>query len=92
MEDTILQGCSRLEIYNSNFTSNFDEFALGFCGGVYGKENSGSIHRYGRPLQSVTSLDLSKRCIHNVRQKVGVVLEGIFIVSMTSFCSLLTFF
>ncbi|KAH9804626.1 tubulin--tyrosine ligase-like protein 12 [Citrus sinensis] len=66
MEDAILQGCPKLEIYNSNFTINFGEWALGFCGEVYDKDNPSSLCLRDRPLQSVTSLDLSNRCIHNL--------------------------
>ncbi|KAA8523324.1 hypothetical protein F0562_009747 [Nyssa sinensis] len=66
MADTILQGCPRLEIYNSCFTHNFGEWALGFCGGIYDKDNPGCFHQSDCPLQSVTSLDLSSRHIHNL--------------------------
>ncbi|KAH9804625.1 tubulin--tyrosine ligase-like protein 12 [Citrus sinensis] len=69
MEDAILQGCPKLEIYNSNFTINFGEWALGFCGEVYDKDNPSSLCLRDRPLQSVTSLDLSNRCIHNLVNK-----------------------
>ncbi|KAK9274967.1 hypothetical protein L1049_022224 [Liquidambar formosana] len=69
MEETILQGCPRLEIYNSCFTCNFGEWALGFCGGIYGKDNPGCIHQSDCPLKTVTSLDLSNRCIHNLINK-----------------------
>lgn len=71
MEDAILQGCPKLEIYNSNFTINFGEWALGFCGEVYDKDNPSSLCLRDRPLQSVTSLDLSNRCIHNLVNKVS---------------------
>ncbi|KAL5768517.1 hypothetical protein ACOSP7_015062 [Xanthoceras sorbifolium] len=69
MEDAILKECSKLEIYNSRFTCNFGEWALGFCGDVYGKDNPSSLHQSDHPLQSVTSLDLSNRCIHNLVNK-----------------------
>ncbi|CAK9138508.1 unnamed protein product [Ilex paraguariensis] len=69
MADTIFQGCPKLEIYNSRFTPNFGEWALGFCGGIYGKDNPGSAHQGGHPLRSVTSLDLSNRCIQNLIRK-----------------------
>lgn len=70
MEDAILQGCPKLEIYNSRFTRNFGEWALGFCADVYGKDNPASSHQGDLPLQSVTSLDLSNRGIHNLINKV----------------------
>ncbi|OVA10335.1 Tubulin-tyrosine ligase/Tubulin polyglutamylase [Macleaya cordata] len=66
MEDAILQGIQRLEIYNSCFTNKFSQWALGFCGGIYGKDNPGCFDYTVRPLESVTSLDLSNRCIHNL--------------------------
>ncbi|XP_059634731.1 uncharacterized protein LOC132277042 [Cornus florida] len=67
--DTILQGCPGLEIYNSRFTHNFGEWAFGFCGGIYNEENPGCFHQNDHPLESVTSLDLSNRCIHNLINK-----------------------
>lgn len=71
MEEKILEGCPELEIYNSRFTCNFGEWALGFCGGLYDKENPGSANQNDdRPLQEITSLDLSNRCIHNLIKKV----------------------
>lgn len=69
MADTIFKGCPGLEIYNSCFTSNFGEWALGFCGGVYEKDNPCPIHQDNHPLQSVTSLDLSNRSIHSLINK-----------------------
>ncbi|KAJ7955985.1 Tubulin--tyrosine ligase-like protein 12 [Quillaja saponaria] len=68
LEDAV-KGLPELEIYNSKFTSNFGEWALGFCGGVYEKDNPGSIHLADHPLQSVTSLDLADRKIHNLINK-----------------------
>ncbi|XP_042492852.1 tubulin--tyrosine ligase-like protein 12 isoform X1 [Macadamia integrifolia] len=69
MEDAILQGVPSFEIYNSCFTSNFGEWALGFCGGLYGKEKPGCFHNSTNPLETVTSLDLSNRGIHNLFNK-----------------------
>ncbi|EOY30254.1 hypothetical protein QUC31_020351 [Theobroma cacao] len=69
MEDAILRGCPKLEIYNSRFTRNFGEWALGFCADVYGKDNPGNSHHGDLALQSVTSLDVSNRCIHNLINK-----------------------
>ncbi|KAF3948776.1 hypothetical protein CMV_025269 [Castanea mollissima] len=34
LENRVLQGLPRLEIYNSRFTAKFGAWALGFCGGV----------------------------------------------------------
>ncbi|XP_058206510.1 uncharacterized protein LOC131320010 [Rhododendron vialii] len=67
--DAIFEGCSSLEIYNSRFTCNFGEWALGFCGGIYGKDNSGCSHKTDHPLGSMTFLDLSNRFIHNLINK-----------------------
>lgn len=69
MADTIFQGCPSLEIYNSCFTCNFGEWALGFCGGIYDKDNPGFFHETDHPLRGVTSLDLSNRSIHNLINK-----------------------
>ncbi|KAF8401096.1 hypothetical protein HHK36_014399 [Tetracentron sinense] len=69
MAYAILQRLPKLEIYNSHFTSNFGEYALGFCGGIYGKENPGCFHYTTHPLQNLTSLDLSNRCIHSLINK-----------------------
>lgn len=69
-ETAIIQGCPGLEICNSKFTSKYGEWALGFCGGIYDKENAGFAHQRDHPLESVTSLDLSNRSIHNLINKV----------------------
>lgn len=70
LADKVLQGLPNLEIYNSKFTSNYGEWALGFCGEVYDKENPGSGKLQDDPsLQRITSLDLSNRCIHNLINK-----------------------
>ncbi|KAF3965038.1 hypothetical protein CMV_010731 [Castanea mollissima] len=58
LENRVLQGLPRLEIYNSRFTAKFGAWALGFCGGVYGKDNPGSIYEGDHQLESVSSLDL----------------------------------
>lgn len=68
--DRILRELPNLEIFNSKFTDNFGEWALGFCGGVFDKENPGSFDLPDRPLQQVTDLDLSDRCIQNLINKV----------------------
>lgn len=70
MEEAISRGCPKLEIYNSSFTRNFGVWALGFCADFYRKDNPGSAHEGDLALQSVTSLDLSNRCIHNLINKV----------------------
>ncbi|KAK6941297.1 Tubulin-tyrosine ligase/Tubulin polyglutamylase [Dillenia turbinata] len=69
MADTILQECSSLEIYNSRFTSSFSEWALGFCAGLYGKENPGCVNQRNHPLHGVTSLNISNRGINNLINK-----------------------
>ncbi|CAI0387820.1 unnamed protein product, partial [Linum tenue] len=69
MEQQILKGCPGLEIYNSRFTPNYGEWALGFCGGVYGKDNPDFGHQGESPLKNITSLDLSDRCIRSLKNK-----------------------
>ncbi|KAL3532696.1 hypothetical protein ACH5RR_006217 [Cinchona calisaya] len=69
MAATIHQCCSRLEIYNSHFTNNYGKWALGFCGGLYDKENPGHDLQSDLPLVSLTSLDLSNRMIRNLMNK-----------------------
>lgn len=69
MADTILQSCPKLEIYNSHFTANYGKWALGFCGGIYHKENPGHNLQDDCPFESLTSLDLSNRSIHNLINK-----------------------
>lgn len=59
-----------LEIYNSSFTGNYGEWALGFCGGVYDVDNPDNASRATRPLETITSLDLSNRSIRKLSNKV----------------------
>ncbi|XP_004488089.1 uncharacterized protein [Cicer arietinum] len=65
----ILKELPELEIYNSTFTSNFGEWALGFCAGIYGKDNPAKAGQADSPVLSVSSLDLSNRNIHNLTNK-----------------------
>lgn len=67
--DVIIRNCSRLEILNSSFTSKYTEWALGFRGGIYDKDNPGCGHDKDHSLQGVTSLDLSNRRIHSLHNK-----------------------
>lgn len=69
IEDAISQRLPSLEIYNSRFTNRYGEWALGFCGGLYGKDNPDKSNHDDRPLLGVTSLDLSNRCIHDLINK-----------------------
>ncbi|KAL2945111.1 Tubulin--tyrosine ligase-like protein 12 [Bienertia sinuspersici] len=73
MEEVVLQACPKLEIFNSHFTSNYGEWALGFCGEIYGKDNPENHSEH--QLQNITSLDLSDRCIHNLNNKAFSPLE-----------------
>ncbi|URE47904.1 tubulin--tyrosine ligase-like protein [Musa troglodytarum] len=59
----ILDGIPGLEIYNSCFTSNFGEWALGFCGSIFGADNPGCLSECSGSLASITTLDLSNRCV-----------------------------
>ncbi|KAJ1439927.1 Tubulin-tyrosine ligase/Tubulin polyglutamylase [Sesbania bispinosa] len=68
----VLKELPELEIYNSTFTSNFGEWALGFCAGIYGKDNPANADQADSSLQSVSTLDLSNRNIHNLINKVDI--------------------
>ncbi|KAL8161375.1 hypothetical protein V2J09_012864 [Rumex salicifolius] len=68
-EETIVQAFPELEIFNSSFTTNYGEWALGFCGGIYGKDNPVDELQNEHPLKSLTHLDLSNRGIHNIVNK-----------------------
>ncbi|XP_077230015.1 tubulin-tyrosine ligase isoform X3 [Tasmannia lanceolata] len=58
-----------LEIFNSCFTSNFNKWALGFCGGIYGMDNPCGSRYTTHPLTDVTTLDLSNRGIRTLSNK-----------------------
>lgn len=81
----ILKELPELEIYNSNFTSNFGEWALGFCAGIYEKDNPASSDHADSPLQSVSTLDISNRNIHNLINKVELFLILMFYLLYASF-------
>lgn len=80
----VLKELLELEIYNSTFTSNFGEWALGFCAGIYGKDNPANADQADSPLQSVSDLDLSNRNIHNLINKVEPFLMLIYFLSSLS--------
>ncbi|KAL5098334.1 hypothetical protein RYX36_002661 [Vicia faba] len=69
LADIILKELPELEIYNSTFTSNFGEWALGFCAEIYGKDSPTNADQADSPLLSVSNLDLSDRNIHNLTNK-----------------------
>ncbi|KAH6779152.1 tubulin-tyrosine ligase [Perilla frutescens var. hirtella] len=69
LEDRILESCPELEIYNSQFTPKYGEWALGFCGGLFEKDNPGGSDEIDHQLQRITSLDLSNRRIRNLITK-----------------------
>ncbi|XP_050918374.1 uncharacterized protein LOC127135779 [Lathyrus oleraceus] len=69
LADIILKELSELEVYNSTFTSNFGEWALGFCAEIYGKDSPTNADQADSPLLSVSNLDLSDRNIHNLINK-----------------------
>ncbi|CAH9122036.1 unnamed protein product [Cuscuta epithymum] len=69
LEDTILQGCLRLEIFNSRFTPHYGEWALGYCGEIYNKDSPECVYHVDQPLLSIDSLDLSNRSISNLLNK-----------------------
>ncbi|KAK9075941.1 hypothetical protein SSX86_004271 [Deinandra increscens subsp. villosa] len=67
--EVIIRNCPGLEILNSSFTRKYTGWALGFCGGIYDKDNPGCGLDTDRSLQGLTSLDLSNRRIHSLRNK-----------------------
>ncbi|KAG9457314.1 hypothetical protein H6P81_001822 [Aristolochia fimbriata] len=72
--DAIITAIPGLEIYNSNFTLNFGNWALAFCGGVYNADNPCNAEN-AHPLANITNLDLSNRCIHRLSDKAFSPLE-----------------
>lgn len=64
--NAILEGISSLEIYNSCFTNNSSEWALGFCRGIIGMDNPDFSTETASALEAITSLDLSDRCISSL--------------------------
>lgn len=85
MAEAVLQAFPKLEIFNSHFTCNYGEWALGFCGEIYGQENPGDDGEH--QLQNITTLDLSNRDIHNLNNKVVVFF--FFFDDVISYCMLL---
>ncbi|XP_076908677.1 uncharacterized protein LOC143565658 [Bidens hawaiensis] len=67
--DVIINKCPSLEILNSSFTCKYTGWALGFCGGIFDKENPGCGLEIDRSLQGLTSLDLSNRRIQSLQNK-----------------------
>lgn len=82
LADEVVKRLPELEIYNSTFTSNFGVWALGFVADIYGKDNPGGTDQADFPLQSVSSLDLSNRNIHNLFNKVELFLMQLSICFM----------
>ena len=93
MTDKILRQMPNLEIYNSKFTPNYGNWALGFCGDVYDKENPGvrNIHE-DNSLQGITFLDLSNRGIHSLITKVRTSKIHFLSCSLDFGCSMFHFF
>nr|XP_010936909.1 tubulin--tyrosine ligase-like protein 12 isoform X2 [Elaeis guineensis] len=60
----IIDGIPGLEIYNSCFTINSGEWALGFCGGIFGADNPDCSSNTNGSLEGIAALDLSDRSIH----------------------------
>jgi tubulin--tyrosine ligase-like protein 12 len=54
-----------LEIYNSQFTKIAGVWALGFCTDIVGADNP-CFSVENTLLESITTIDLSDRCIHNL--------------------------
>lgn len=75
LRNTLLELLPQLEIYNSQFTHNYSQWALGFCAGIYGAENPVRTQQGTNILKDVKELDLSNRSIHNLSDKVFNPLE-----------------
>nr|ATB19768.1 putative tubulin-tyrosine ligase [Juniperus scopulorum] len=75
LRNILLDLLPQLEIYNSQFTHNYSQWALGFCAGIYGAEKPVAKEQRACPLKDVTELDLSNRSIHNLSNKVFNPLE-----------------
>nr|ATB19771.1 putative tubulin-tyrosine ligase [Callitropsis vietnamensis] len=75
LRNILLDLLPQLEIYNSQFTHNYSQWALGFCAGIYGAEKPVAKEQRVCPLKDVTELDLSNRSIHNLSNKVFNPLE-----------------
>lgn len=63
--NAICDGIPSLEVYNSRFTSNASEWALGFCGGLVGIDCP-NFSVDANELKSITRLDLSDRDMNNL--------------------------
>ncbi|XP_057857600.2 uncharacterized protein LOC131066778 isoform X2 [Cryptomeria japonica] len=75
LRNILLELLPQLEIYNSQFTPSYGQWALGFCAGIYGAEKPVATEQRACPLKDVTELDLSNRSIHNLSNKVFNPLE-----------------
>lgn len=75
LRNTLLEYLPELEIYNSQFTTNYSAWALGFCAGIYGAEKPFGTQQGTHILKDVKELDLSNRSIHNLSDKVFNPLE-----------------
>ncbi|KAG1342631.1 hypothetical protein COCNU_05G008600 [Cocos nucifera] len=62
----IIDGIPGLEIYNSCFTIKSGEWALGFCGGIFGADNPDCSSNTNGSLEGIATLDLSDRSIHHL--------------------------
>lgn len=65
VDEGVLDALPELEIYNSRFTRNAKEWALGFCGDIVGAENP-CLSVESISLENVVTLDLSDRSIHKL--------------------------
>ncbi|KAH9298585.1 hypothetical protein KI387_030267, partial [Taxus chinensis] len=70
LRNVILQLSPQLEIYNSQFTIHYGQWALGFCAGIYGAEKPVNTEQSGCPLKDVKEIDLSNRSIHYISTTV----------------------
>eukprot|EP01018_Ginkgo_biloba_P004957 Gb_30069 [translate_table: standard] len=75
LRSAILDTLPQLEIYNSQFTHNYSQWALGFCAGIYGADRPLCTGEESQLLKNVKELDLSNRSIHSLSNKVFNSLE-----------------
>jgi tubulin--tyrosine ligase-like protein 12 len=84
LRNALLEHLPQLEIYNSQFTHNYSQWALGFCAGIYGAEKPVGTQQGTHILKDVKELDLSNRSIHNLTDKVRMMFLITLISSLTS--------
>lgn len=70
LRTSILSCTKNLEVYNSQVTENYSEWAVGFCCGFYGPESPIGVADSECPFREVGELDLSNRNFTTFSPKV----------------------